>query len=141
MNIMLFLTPKDETVFEPLDATLKDVLDRMERHRLTAIPVIDSHGRYVGTLTEGDILRVIKTQPFQSYASLSSLIIEDIPRMTKHRPVNVQAEFDKLVSLAMGQNFVPVVDDAKTYIGIVKRSDIIQHCYQTMINKPEHRAL
>ena len=29
----------------------------------------------------------------------------------------------------MNQNFVPVVDDKDTFIGIIKRRDIIEYCY------------
>ena len=36
---------------------------------------------------------------------------------------------DELVAAAMTQNFVPVVDDKKSFIGLVKRNSIIQYCY------------
>ena len=34
-----------------------------------------------------------------------------------------------LLNLATTQNFVPVVDDEGIFIGIIKRSDIINYCY------------
>ena len=54
MNIAFFLTPKSEVVYENIDANMRQVIERMERHGYTAVPMIDKEGRYVGTLTEGD---------------------------------------------------------------------------------------
>ena len=36
---------------------------------------------------------------------------------------------DELLDSAMNQNFIPVVDDVGSFIGIVKRGAIIQYCY------------
>lgn len=135
MNIMFFLTPKSETVYESTDASMQQVLERMDHHHLTAIPVIDDQGRYIGTMTEGDILRVIKSHPTNSYKAMARLTVEQIPRRTRHVSVRVGENIENIVRLAMNQNFVPVVDDQGTYIGIVKRGDIIEYCYKSMINK------
>ena len=35
----------------------------------------------------------------------------------------------RTVAAAMNQNFVPVLDDKRSFIGIVKRGAIIQYCY------------
>ena len=140
MNIMFFLTPKSETVYESLDATLQQVLERMDHHRLTAIPVIDKEGQYIGTMTEGDILRVIKSNPELTYNNVTRYQIETIPRRTNHLSVRVDEKIESIIKLSMSQNFVPVVDDEGVYIGIIKRADIIEYCYNSMINKSE-RAL
>lgn len=135
MNIMFFLTPKRETVFESMDSTLQQVLERMDHHRLTAIPVIDDQGKYIGTMTEGDILRVIKSRPDHSFNTVARYSVEQIPRRTVHKSVKVDETIEDIVNLAMTQNFVPVVDDEGIYIGIVKRADIIEYCYKSMIDK------
>ena len=33
------------------------------------------------------------------------------------------------MTTAMNQNFVPVIDDKKVFIGIITRKDIIEFCY------------
>jgi CBS domain-containing protein len=38
----------------------------------------------------------------------------------------------ELVARATSQNFVPVVDDKDTFIGIVTRGNIIQYCSQQL---------
>ena len=63
MNIAFLLTPKNEVIYEYLDATMRQVMERMDHHGYTAIPLIDRSGKYVGTLTEGDLLRKLKNTP------------------------------------------------------------------------------
>ncbi len=41
MNIAFFLTPKSEVAYEYTDATMRQVIERMEHHGYTAIPLID----------------------------------------------------------------------------------------------------
>ena len=60
MNIAFLLTPKSEVIYEYIDATMRQVIERMEHHGYTAIPLIDKQGKYVGTLTEGDLLWKLK---------------------------------------------------------------------------------
>jgi predicted transcriptional regulator len=40
---------------------------------------------------------------------------------------------EDLISLAKSQNFVPVVDDMNRFIGIVRRSDIIDYCEKLLL--------
>ncbi len=41
---------------------------------------------------------------------------------------------EDLILLAKNQNFVPVVDDQGIFIGIIKRSDIINYCADLLFN-------
>jgi CBS domain containing-hemolysin-like protein len=43
--------------------------------------------------------------------------------------VSIDANIEDLIATSMNQNFVPVVDDKDTFIGIIKRRDIIEYCY------------
>lgn len=131
MNIMFFLTPKAETVYERSDATIGSVMARMDRHELSAIPVIDREGRYQGTVTEGDILRLVRTAPALTYDMVSQRPVGGIATRTRHESARVDEVFDHLVQRTIRQNFVPVVDDQGIYIGIIKRSDIIEYLYGT----------
>ena len=47
-------------------------------------------------------------------------------------PVRVHTGMHELISRASTQNFVPVVDDKDTFIGIVPRSSIMQYCCQQL---------
>ena len=56
MNILFFLTPKSEVAYISEDDTLRQALEKMEYHKYSAVPIVSRTGRYVGTLTEGDLL-------------------------------------------------------------------------------------
>ena len=56
MNILFFLTPKSEVAYIEDSFSLRQILEKMEIHRYSAIPILSNNGEYVGTITEGDIL-------------------------------------------------------------------------------------
>lgn len=130
MNVAFFLTPKTEVIYEKIDATMRQVLERMEYHRYTAIPLIDNEGKYVGTITEGDLLWKLKNTPGLDFKNTEKVSIKDIERRFINHPVSINAEIEDLISKAITQNFIPIVDDEGIFIGIIKRSDIINYCYE-----------
>ena len=135
MNIAFFLTPKSELIYEMVDSTMRQVLERMEHHGYSAIPILDREGKYVGTLTEGDLLWKIKNTPGLSFRNTNKVLVKDIERRKKHEVVTINADINNMITLARSQNFVPVVDDDGIFIGIIKRSDIIDYCYNQIANK------
>ena len=90
---------------------------------------IDKSGKYVGTLTEGDLLWKLKNTPELTFRNTECVKVSDIPRKIKHKSVSINADVESIINLATTQNFVPVVDDEGIFIGIIKRSDIINYCY------------
>ena len=132
MNIAFFLTPKNEVVCAQQDSTMRQVMEKMERYGYTAIPVINKEGKYVGTLTEGDLLWKLKNTDNLNFKNTESIKVKEIERRRIHKPVSITSNIESLISLAVSQNFVPVTDDDATFIGIIKRSDIINYCFEEM---------
>lgn len=56
--------------------------------------------------------------------------ITEVSRLKDNTPVFVQCNMEDLMSKALKQNFVPVIDDNKIFIGIITRKDIIQYLYK-----------
>ena len=83
----------------------------------------------IGTLTEGDLLWQLKNTPELTFRNTECVKVSDIPRKIKHKSVSINADVESIINLATTQNFVPVVDDEGIFIGIIKRSDIINYCY------------
>ena len=135
MNIAFFLTPKKEVVCETLESTMRQALERMEYHRYSAIPILDKEGKYIGTLTEGDLLWKLKNTPNLEFSNTTKVKIEDIPRRVINKPVHIDSNIEDLIAKSVNQNFVPVVDDNNVFIGIIKRSDVITYFYEKMFNK------
>lgn len=132
MNILLFLTPKNDVAYLFHDFTLRQALEKMEFHRYSAIPILDREGHYVGTITEGDLLWEVKNKGGLSMRKAESIPISEIPLRTHNNPVRVDTTMEELIEKALNQNFIPVVDDRGCFIGLVKRKVIIQYCYERM---------
>lgn len=127
MNIAFFLIPKNEVVHIPVKSTMRQALERMEYHRYTAVPLIDENGKYAGTITEGDLLWKMKNTPGLTFADTERIPVKDIPRRMIVSPVSINSQMQDLLSLAISQSFVPVVDDSGVFIGIVRRREIIEY--------------
>ena len=111
MNIAFFLTPKNEVVCENLEASMRQVMEKMEFHGYTAIPLIDKGGKYVGTLTEGDLLWKLKNTPELNFKNTESVKVLNIERRVSHKSVSINSDIESLINLSVSQNFVPVIDD------------------------------
>ena len=134
MNIAFFLTPKEEIAYVYDDFTLRQVLEKMERYRFAAVPVIRRDGQYVGTLTEGDILWEIKRRSSFSFRDSEVIPIMAVPRRLDNIPVNISTDVREVVEKSLNQNFVPVVDDRGVFIGIITRKNIIGYFRQNVDN-------
>ncbi len=128
MNILFFLTPKNEVAYLYDTDSLRQALEKMENHRYSAIPIISKeNGRYIGTLTEGDLLWSIKDSMDLSLRDAENISIMEVKRNRDNEPVDVDVDMEDLINKSMNQNFVPVIDGSQHFIGIIKRKDIIQY--------------
>ena len=125
MNVLFFITPKSEVAYLYEDYSLRQALEKMEHYRYSAIPIIDRNGCYVGTMTEGDFLWYIKDHNIIDLKETEKIPLKSIKRRWHNEPVNVDCEIEDLILTSMNQNFVPVIDDNKIFIGIIRRKDII----------------
>lgn len=137
MNIMFFLTPKSEVTYIYDHCTVRQAIERLRVRGFSAIPVIDREGHYVGTITEGDFLRHILDVE-GSLKSMELEIVGALPRKNTFDAVTINTDIEDLIKVSMRQNFVPVVDDERVFIGIVTRKDIINFCYRKMQSSAEN---
>lgn len=62
---IIFLTPKEEVAHVEEDDTLRQVVEKLEYHGYSAIPLLALDGKYIGTITEGDLLWEMKEKIFR----------------------------------------------------------------------------
>jgi CBS domain-containing protein len=128
MKIAFFLLPKIEVVCLKPHFTLRQALEKMEHHRYTAVPIINDNGSYIGTVTEGDLLWFFKNNEVLSFENAHRHTLSEVTLRISNQTVQIDSNMEDLIRLAKVQNFVPVIDDMEKFIGIVRRSDIIEYC-------------
>lgn len=129
-NVLFFLTPKAMCAILYDDFTLRQALEKMEASRFQALPILNRRGEYRGTLTEGDLLWALKDLCYMDLRQAEAHRIMEINHRRDNVPVRVTTSMQDLIDRASGQNFVPVVDDRDSFIGIITRSAIIKYCKQ-----------
>ena len=132
MNILFFLTPKSMCTYLEDDSTLRQALTRMEGAGFSALPILNKAGEYCGTLTEGDMLWAMKSLCCMDLRQTENHRIMEITLRRDNVPVHVTTTMQDLIARASEQNFVPVIDDKNTFIGIVTRRSIMRYCQQVM---------
>ena len=134
-NILFFLTPKAMCQFLYDDFTVRQALEKMESSNYTALPILNRRGEYRGTLSEGDVLWAMKNMCNLDLRMAESRRIMEISRRKDNIPVRVTTSMRDLVERAVAQNFVPVVDDKDTFIGLITRKAIVSYCVDLLFPK------
>ena len=134
MNILFFLTPKSDVAYIYEDETLRQTVEKMEHRKFSCIPILNKEVKYTGTISEGDLLWGIKLLNISStdLKEMENVSIMAIPRRATYKPVHADADMEDLLDRAINQNYVPVVDDKGSFIGIITRKEIIKYCYKEM---------
>ncbi|HIY60431.1 MAG TPA: CBS domain-containing protein [Candidatus Eisenbergiella pullistercoris] len=141
MNLLFFLTPKSEVAYVEESDSLRQVLEKMEYHGYTAVPLLSPDGRYIGTITEGDVLWKLKKENFPDIHELEEISVMQIARKRDNKAVHVNVDMEGLLERVMRQNFVPVVDDERRFIGIVTRKDVILYLRKELQKRQEQESV
>ena len=125
MNLLFFLTPKCDVCVLEKDYTLRQAIEKLRASGRAAVPVIDGQGYYVGSVSEGDLLRgILATDNSKEWETVP---ITSVMRTDFNPPVTIMTGIEDLLQTARNQNFVPVVDDRGMFIGIVTRRAILTY--------------
>lgn len=124
MNALFLLKSKTmvTTCFD--DNTIRRGLEKMHESGYTAIPVINREGDYIGSVNEGDFLWYILEHQ-EADPDWENHTVGEVLRPGWNPAVSITVTMDELLSQAINQNFIPVVDDRSKFIGIITRKDII----------------
>ena len=131
-NILFFLTPKAMCAYLYDDYTVRQALEKMESAGYTALPILNRRGEYRGTISEGDVLWALKNLCDMDMKKAESHRIMEISRRKDNVPVRVTTSMHELVERAVNQNFVPVVDDKDTFIGLITRKALVSYCMEKL---------
>lgn len=129
MDLLHFTIQKHNVVYAYDDLNLKEVYDLLENNHYTAIPVITRNGLYVGTITEGDILRFLINNENLKREDALSVKISTVTRLRDLEAIEQNSKIQDLILKSTNQNFVPIVDENNYFIGIVTRKEIINYFF------------
>lgn len=136
-NILFFMLPKAMCRYLSDDCTIRQAIEKMEYAGFASLPIVNKRGEYRGTLTEGDLLWALKNVCNMDMKQAESHHIMEINRRRDNVPVRVTTSMKDLIDRAADQNYVPVVDDKDTFIGIITRRAIIQYCLEHFFTDEE----
>ena len=94
MNILFFLTPKSEVAYVREDDTLRQAVEKMEYHGYAAVPLLSVDGRYIGTLTDGDVLWSLKEMDFPKLHEMEDISVMEIRRSRDNKPVHINVDME-----------------------------------------------
>lgn len=133
MSVLFFLLPKGKCAYINETDSIRQAIEKMEHHNYTAIPILSSEGKYISTLSNGDILYFLKENSLD-LQKIEHINVMKIKIRKETKPIFINQKMDSLVELIINQNFIPVIDDQKTFIGIVTRKKVIEY----LTNKDLH---
>jgi CBS domain-containing protein len=151
MHVKDFMIKEAITVLP--EASIKEVMKTFVEKKIGGVPIVDSGGKLLGIVTDGDILRAIKPvdQHIQNYFNYSILIEEinlesrmsemknlPIIKIAKTRnivTIHPEDELKKVVQLLSKHHFkkLPVVDDENRVVGVLSRGDVIRKIQMTIL--------
>lgn len=127
MNILFFILPKEKTHFIYDNFSLRQAIEKMENSGFTSVPIINKKGEYISTITEGDILRYVKSHENLSLKNAEKINVHEIEIKREVKSIKVYEDIENLLEIVLDQNFVPIIDDMNHFIGIVTRKSIISY--------------
>ena len=127
MNIAKIMIPKALTVFLNEKQTVRQGWEIMTRNGYTAIPVLDAEQHYIGSVSEGDLVRHILDTGSLEKTHMENHRVRELVRRDFCPPISIDAEETEVVHAALNQNFVPIVDSRNTLCGILTRRGVIAY--------------
>ncbi len=124
INLLSLLLPKKDLCYITNTESVKEVMHKMKETGYSMIPVLNEEGIYLYSLSEGDILFYLQDNYFDM-KNIEDKPISIVPPRRQIKSVAIQTTERDSLELISSQNYVPVVDDRKMFIGIITRSALV----------------
>ena len=135
MNVLFFLTPKSKIKCVNETMTIRQVLEIFEHYRYQVLPIISKDGKYVKSISEGDLLYYLKNNINNKIEHFEDFNILEVSNYRSYKSIKIDTDIKTLYELLLAQNFVPVVDDKEIFIGIITRKAILDYVKKYLKNK------
>lgn len=123
----MFLTPKSKIKIIDETMSIRQVLEIFEHYRYQVIPLLSKDGKYLHSISEGDLLHYLKNNLKFDIKEYENHNINEVPIYRDYVAINVREELPYLFYKLKDQNYVPVIDDKGSFIGIITRKSILEY--------------
>ena len=123
MNIFSILLPKHTITYLNGEDTVEQGIVFLLNSGYTAVPVIDDGGTYLGTISEGDFLKVVMQKEKEE---LKDIKVKELVKFDLDSIVLNTVKKQEIMEKILDKNFVSMLDDRSCFIGIITRRNIIQ---------------
>lgn len=135
MNVLFFLTPKSKIKCVNETMTIRQVLEIFEHYRYQVLPIISKDGKYIRSISEGDLLYYLKNNINNKIEHFEDFNILEVSNYRSYKSIKIDTNIKTLYELLLAQNFVPVVDDKEIFIGIITRKAILDYVKKYLKNE------
>jgi len=106
------------------DMQIMQAVDYLLRHRVTGVPVVDSHGSLLGIITETDLLKLV-TEGIQGQPPTEATVAEYMSTDVVTVPPTMDIYYVAGIFLKNKFRRLPVVEDGKI-VGAITRFDLLR---------------
>lgn len=126
MKAIDIYTPKKKVDFLYSDLPIEDAIKILEKRRYQMVPVVERGSfRYLYSISSGDILRKVINEKDIAKTLRDPISSCPINRLVLAAPAN--SELESIFDLAANQNFIPLVDEVGTFVGILTRKAFLYY--------------
>jgi CBS domain-containing membrane protein len=127
----------------------------MQRHRIKALPVVDSHQRILGIVTRADFMRHAKVETHEDFGTKLKTLLRKTTSVHTNKPevvgqimasqVRVASADRHIVELVPifskdGHHHIPIIDADRKLVGIITESDFVRALYRMVSVDPRVSA-
>lgn len=137
MDAKTLLTPKTKVEFLYSDVTIGEAIAKMKKKRYALIPVLErTSNRYLYSISSSDLL--YKMVSLGDVKKAEALPITEVEINRLVIPAPFSKDIESLGDLLSSQNFVPIVDEKGTFLGLVTRRSVFNYLLSERNKGEEH---
>lgn len=130
MNVPIKEMMESRVITVQQDSLLSEVEEKMRKHGIRHLPVVDREGRLMGLFTQRDLYRILPSRLKEEDPIDQEILRRHTLRDVMHKvPESLSPEesISKAVSLMWDKKYgcVPVVDTENKVVGIITAMDIL----------------
>lgn len=116
------LTTREELVTINVNDSIGQAIHILQKNSLKSVPVVNDENIFIGILSKEGLFELMEKGTVQTYEELQNESVEKATTMIQ--PLQLTNRFEETLPIIVRYPFVPIIDDEKHLLGIVKRKKI-----------------